>query len=342
MIINEKMLEYAMRNDSVVVITGPTACGKSKLAVELAKIHNGEIINADSLQVYKGLRIITAVPDECQVKQIPHHLYGVLSPDKDRSTLGWWMSEALKKIDEILARGNLPIIVGGTGLYISGLLYGVAMIPDIPESIIIKVATDFVNLGNKSFWEKLVEFDPLIKDRINQSDSQRMKRAYAVKLATGKSIVEWWNEGNTSVEHRYEVFFINKDRRYLYQQCNARFFQMIENGAIEEVMAFRKTYGDTFGTINNAIGLTEIESYLDGKMPLSDVINLAQARTRQYAKRQITWFRNKLSPDYIITENDDKIALKEMSELLTRVCSRHAEVEDESDRSAHTISSATL
>lgn len=306
-----------MSSKHVVVITGPTACGKSKLAVNIADNFNGEIINADSLQIYKGLKVLTAVPTGNEISRVKHHLYSILQPNTERSTLGWWLDAAMSAIDDIISRGKLPIVVGGTGLYINGLLYGITPIPDIDPSILSSVEKEFVSLGAEEFWKKLIVIDPLAESVIKNSDPQRMKRAYAVKIGTGKSITEWWKIKGQIPDYNFQVFLINKDKEYLYEQCNARFFKMIESGAIQEVIEFRQTYGDIFGTINNAIGLTEIEEYLDGKISLSEVINAAQIRTRQYAKRQMTWFRNKLVPTHTISENDDNEILEKVSRLIS-------------------------
>lgn len=298
-------------NDLVVVIAGPTASGKSNLALRLAESFDGEIINADSLQVYKGLKVLTAVPAGGDMGDVRHHLYGVLEPGVGRSTLGWWFDQARAAIEDVAGRGRLPIVVGGTGLYINGLVYGVTPMPDVDSSVREQISHEFTSIGSENFWNRLARMDEKVVGMIRPTDTQRMKRAYEVKSATGVSVIDWWKKPPVTVGRRFLVILINKERSYLFKQCDVRFIKMIEAGAVHEVIEFRKKYGDLFGTIRNAIGLTEIEQYLDGKSSLGDAINVAQVRTRQYAKRQITWFRNKLRPDHIISENDDVEIFKE-------------------------------
>lgn len=290
----------------VIIIVGPTASGKSNLALNLAENLAGEIINADSVQIYKGLKILTAAPSDEDLMKVPHHLYSVIDPFICRTTVADWRCLAVKEIDEIFAKGKLPIVVGGTGMYIYSLMNGISNIPEIPIEIHKSIEEKFNEIGKDAFWNMLLLMDPNVSKHIRCTDSQRMRRAAEVKLHTGKSIFEWWSNPVETEGYNFLTILINKDREYLYNNCNKRFWEMIDKGAIEEVIEINRKCMQYPYTLQNVIGLKEISSYLDGKINISEAISNAQKRTRHYAKRQITWFKHHLTPDLAINSHNDE------------------------------------
>ena len=286
----------------IVLISGPTASGKSNFSIKLAKKINGEIINADSMQVYKELKILSARPDPKDYKKIKHHLYGFHNVKNNFST-GDWLKQAIKKIKEVKKRKKTPIFVGGTGLYFKALMDGLVSIPNIPIRYRNKIRTLHKELGQKKFYQKLLKLDPKSKDKINPTDAQRSIRAYEVKQFTKKSLHDWFK--NTKSFFNKDEFFkiyIDFPRDKLIQRISKRTERMIKIGAIKEVKRFNKLKVKKDKSVNKAIGINEIREYLHDKKNLSDVIEKISIKTRQYAKRQSTWSRGnmmnwlKLSP----------------------------------------------
>ncbi len=279
----------------IILIYGPTASGKSKFAVALAKKINGEIINADSMQVYKELKILSARPNQKDYKKIPHHLYGFQNAKKNFST-GHWLKLANEKILEIRKRKKVPILVGGTGLYFKALTEGLVEIPNIPIRFRNKVRSLHKKIGPKKFFFKLIELDPLAKKYLNPLDTQRVIRSYEVKSFTKKSIYEWFK--NTKSKYEQKDFFkilIDFPRDELIEQINLRSSEMIDQGAILEVKKFVKLKIRKNKTATKAIGISEINEFLNKKIQISELIEKISIKTRQYAKRQTTWGRGRMS-----------------------------------------------
>ena len=278
----------------IVLIYGPTASGKSSFAIKLAKKISGEIINADSMQVYKELKVLTARPLKKDYNNIKHHLYGFQSVKKKFST-GDWLKLVKEKIENIKKRKKVPILVGGTGLYFKALTDGLVNIPNIPIKFRKNVRYLHKKMGSKKFFSKLVKLDPLTKNFLNSSDTQRAIRAYEVKSFTKKSLYDWFR--NTKSEFEKKDFFkiyIDYPRSKLINRINIRAVKMIENGAIPEVRSFINLKVPQSKTASKAIGIKEIRDYLKKKIEKPDVIEKISIKTRQYAKRQTTWGRGNM------------------------------------------------
>ena len=278
----------------IVLISGPTASGKSSFAIQLAKKINGEIINADSMQIYKQLRIISARPDPKKYQKINHHLYGFHDAKKSFST-GDWLKLAKQKIKKIQKKNMIPIIVGGTGLYFKALTDGLVEIPNIPARLRNEVRNLHQRLGQREFFKKLLKIDSSYKGKINTFDSQRSIRAYEVKKFTKKSLNEWFK--NTKSDFSKDDFvkiYIDYPRQELIERINIRTEQMIKKGAIKEVKDFLKLKIKKDMSVLKAIGISEIKEYLSKKKELDEIIEKISIKTRQYAKRQSTWARGNM------------------------------------------------
>ena len=278
----------------IILISGPTASGKSNFSIKLAKKINGEIINADSMQVYKELKILSARPDPKDYKKIKHHLYGFHSVKKNFST-GEWLKLAIKKIKEVRKRKKTPIFVGGTGLYFKALTDGLVSIPNIPVRFRNKIRDQHKSLGQKRFYQKLIKIDPKSKEKINPTDSQRSIRAYEVKQFTKKSLHDWIQNTKSYFEKEELLkIYIDYPRGELVQRICKRAEQMIKVGAINEVKRFLNLKVRKDKSVNKAIGINEIKEYLEKRKDIDDVIEKISIKTRQYAKRQSTWARSNM------------------------------------------------
>ena len=275
----------------IILIYGPTASGKSDFAIQLAKKTQGEIVNADSIQIYKDLKILTARPHKKDFEKIKHHLYGFQKSNKDFS-VGDWLKIVVKKIKEIKKRKKVPILVGGTGLYFKALTEGLIEIPLIPSKFRNKIRSLHKSIGQEKFYKKLLRLDPLILGKINSTDTQRSIRAYEVKLYTKKSVIEWYK--NTKSNFKKNEFFkiyIDYPRIELIRKINLRTKRMMDIGAISEVKKFLKLGISKNKSISKAIGVAEIKDFIKKKMVEEEVIEKISIKTRQYAKRQATWAR---------------------------------------------------
>ena len=278
----------------IILISGPTASGKSNFSIKLAKKINGEIINADSMQVYKELKILSARSNSKDYQKIKHHLYGFHSVKINFST-GDWLKCAIKKIKEVKARKKTPIFVGGTGLYFKALTDGLVSIPNIPIRFRNTIRSLHKNLGQKKFYQKLLKLDPNSKKKINPTDSQRSIRAYEVKQFTKKSLHDWFqNTKSYFVKDDFFKIYIDYPREELIQRINKRTEQMIEIGVINEIKRFLKLKVRKDKSVNKAIGIHEIKEYLEKRKDISNVIEKISIKTRQYAKRQSTWARGNM------------------------------------------------
>jgi len=296
----------------IILISGPTASGKSKFAINLAKKAKGEIINADSMQVYKELRILTARPSIKEYKKIKHHLYGFLNVKKKFST-GEWLKLSQKKIEEIRKRKKIPILVGGTGLYFKALTDGLVKIPNIPTKVRNSIRNLQKKLGQKKFYLKLLKVDPNIKGKIIETDIQRSIRAYEVKLHTKKSLYDWFK--NTKSKFSKDDFFkiyIDYPRQELIERIALRTKEMLNRGAINEVKKFLKLKIKRDNSSNKVIGIAEIKEYLEQKSDLKEVKEKITIKTRQYAKRQSTWARGQMI-------NWNKIQPQDLKKFLKKI-----------------------
>ena len=278
----------------IILIAGPTASGKSKFAIQLAKKINGEIVNADSMQVYKELKILTARPKKTDEKKIKHHLYGIQSVKKDFST-GTWLRHAKKKIKEIRKRNRIPILVGGTGLYFKSLIDGLVKIPNIPKKFRNKIRSLQNKFGQKNFYNKLLKLDPKIINYVKSNDVQRSIRAYEIKKYTKLSILDWFKK-TKKVFHQDEFvkIYIDFPRQKLLTRISKRIDQMFKEKMINEVIRFNKLKVKKDKSANKVIGIQEINSYIKGINTMEDTKEKILIKTRQYAKRQMTWARGQM------------------------------------------------
>ena len=279
----------------IFLIAGPTASGKSSFAIKLAKKINGEIINADSMQVYKELKILTARPKKKDQKNIKHHLYGFQNVKKNFST-GEWLIFAKKKIKEIKKKNKTPILVGGTGLYFKAITEGLVKIPKVPLKLRNQIRDLQKKLGQDEFYERLIKIDPLVKNKINSKDPQRSIRAYEVKKYSNVSLIDWFKKTDKKFEDEdFLKIYIEVSRPDLIERINRRVHEMFRNGAIHEVKGFLKIKVKNDKSPNKIIGIKEIDKFLMGEYDLRTVKDLISIKTRQYAKRQSTWARGQMS-----------------------------------------------
>jgi tRNA dimethylallyltransferase len=285
----------------VLVIAGPTASGKTVLALELAEAFGGTVINADSRQIYRDLRVLTARPDTTAEERAPHRLYGFLDA-AERGSVANWRALALGEIVVATRAGRLPILVGGTGLYIRAIEQGLAPVPEIPEEIRHEAVDLHRCLGGVAFRERLAELDPAGARRLFPGDRQRLVRAYEVVRSTGTPLVAWQRRLHPSSPYRFATILLMPPRETLYATCDVRFLRMIEANALGEAAALARRGLDPDLPVMKSVGLSELLRYLQGEMPLEAAIAAAQRATRQYAKRQTTWFRHQSAPDLTLAE----------------------------------------
>ena len=278
----------------IILIAGPTASGKSEFAIKIAKKINGEIINADSMQVYKQLKILTARPTQKNQKKIKHHLYGFQNVAKKFST-GAWLKLAIKKIKEIRKKNKVPILVGGTGLYFKALTDGLVKIPNIPLKIRNEARYMQKKIGQENFYKKLIKLDSLAINQIYPNDVQRTIRAYEIKKYTKISMYKWFKKTKQFFNKDvFLKFYIDFNREKLIERINSRVEKMFKNGAIKEVQRFNKLIIKKENSANKVIGIQEISKYLNGEIGLLEAKKQILIKTRQYAKRQTTWARGQM------------------------------------------------
>ena len=288
-----------MTKQTVHVIGGPTASGKSAHALTLAQKIGGVIINADSLQLYNGLPMLTAQPSAEDKALAPHLLYGITPPDVTLTAMDW-RKMALTALETITEDGKIPIIVGGTGFYIKTLMEGLSPIPEIPNEVRILSEDLMDQLGIEAFFTQLKTLDPVLCEKIDPQNRRRLVRAYEVIAHTGKPMSYWQSFPPVGAPDQYDfqVQIILPERDTLYDRCNARFDIMVASGVVEEVRQFDdlimagKVPFDC--ALTHALGFQPLQQHVRGEMDLETAIILSKNETRHYAKRQTTWFKNQM------------------------------------------------
>lgn len=286
-------------NFDAILITGPTASGKSALALRLARERGGVVINADSMQVYDTLRVLTARPSEDEMEGVPHLLYGHVPASSLYST-GEWLREISALLPDLRKQGRFPVIVGGTGLYFKALTGGLSDMPAIPDEIRDRLRARLIEEGAAVLHAELSRLDPAMAEGLQPGDGQRIVRALEVIEATGKSIRDFQKANGPVIidPERTQKFVVLPERPVLHDRINRRFETMMESGAVEEVKALLALNLPPEATAMKAIGVSQIADMLAGRMSEAEVIEKSAAATRQYAKRQMTWFRNQMGPDW--------------------------------------------
>ncbi|MGY5805216.1 tRNA (adenosine(37)-N6)-dimethylallyltransferase MiaA [Rhizobium sp. LEGMi12c] len=288
-----------MSNIDAILITGPTASGKSALAVELARSHDGVVINADSMQVYDTLRVLTARPSEVDMEGIPHHLYGHVPAGQAYST-GVWLREAGALIERLRDEGRMPVFVGGTGLYFKALTGGLSDMPEIPPDIRNQLRGRLLAEGPEVLHRELAEGDNAVAETLNPQDGQRIVRALEVLEATGQSIAAFQGKTGPLIidPDRARKIVVLPERAILHERINSRFETMLALGAEAEVRALLALDLPPEMPVMKAIGVAQIAAMLRGAMTRAEVVENGAAATRQYAKRQMTWFRNQMNESW--------------------------------------------
>jgi tRNA dimethylallyltransferase len=301
---------------SAVIIAGPTASGKSALALELAAALDGTIINADSQQIYRDLKILSARPDAAAMRRVPHRLYGFLDA-AERGSVGRWRALALTEIAAAQPKGSLPFLVGGTGLYLRAIQHGLAAVPPIPAAIRAEAAALYDELGGTAFRERLMALDPAAA-RLPSGDRQRLMRAWEVVRATGRPLGDWQRAAAPPVPCRFATILIMPPREALYAACDARFAAMIANGAVDEAaaLAVRGLAPDL--PAMKAVGVPELLRHLRGEIGLAEAVAAGQRATRRYAKRQMTWFRHQMMPNLILDQQISEALLCQSRDFIAR------------------------
>jgi tRNA dimethylallyltransferase len=299
----------------IILIAGPTGSGKSEIALRLAKKINGEIINADSMQVYKEIKILSARPES--YSNVSHYLYGNISV-KNNFSAGEWLKKVKLNLNKIVKKKKQPIFVGGTGLYFKLLTEGISNIPKIPDSIRTKARKLNAKLGNDKFYNLLIKLDPLINNRIKKNDTHRLIRAYEVITFTKKSLIDWQKKNkNYFSNYHFIKIFINPENSFLQKLLRLRLKKMFELGAVDEVKKFLKLKINKSLPANKILGIEEIKKYLDKKISLEQAFEETFIRTRRYVKRQRTWFRGHMKDWTSIFNPNFDILTKKIINLVT-------------------------
>ncbi|SIR07643.1 tRNA dimethylallyltransferase [Rhizobium sp. RU33A] len=292
-------MEDPDKNNDAILITGPTASGKSALALQFARRHDGVVINADSMQVYNTLRVVTARPSEAEMGGVRHELYGHVPAGQTYST-GDWLREARVLLERLKHENRLPVFVGGTGLYFKALTGGLSEMPAIPAGLRSEIRDRLEIDGTEALHRKLAEVDPAMAQRLSPGDGQRIVRALEVFRATGRSIAEFQKQSGPMLvdPDRTLKLVVLPDRAVLHDRINRRFEQMMDQGAVEEVEALLSLGLRPEMPAMKAIGVAQIADMLAGRITRHEAVERASAATRQYAKRQMTWFRNQMDESW--------------------------------------------
>lgn len=300
----------------VIVITGPTASGKSTLAVALAERHRGTVINADAMQTYNAFPILTAQPTTAERRRVPHALYGVLPLDEILSAARW-RALADAEIERGLAAGRTPILCGGSGLYLRTLMQGIATIPDTPAGLRDQANAEWTSLGPEAFRARLAERDPAIVGRLKPGDRQRHVRAWEVLVATGRPLSAWQASEGEPSRWRFATVLLAPQRSWLRDRIEKRFDAMLAGGVLAEVRAVFDRAPEPRWPGLKAHGAPELFAHFRGELTLDDARRIGIDHTRQYAKRQMTWFRHQMAPDVVVDPTSDA-GLELTEKLLTK------------------------
>ena len=294
----------------IFLISGPTASGKSKFAVKLAKKINGEIINADSMQIYKEFKVLNTRPNKILTKQIRHHLFGIISVKK-KFSVARWLKLTKQIIKKISKKNKIPIIVGGTGLYFKSLTEGLVKIPSLPAKIRYEVINKQKKMGQKKFYKDLIKIDPKSKSKINPFDKQRAIRAYEIKKFTNISLFDWFKKTKSTFKNeQFEKIYLDFSRETLIKKIEKRCSKIINLSTINEVKSFKKLNISQELSANNIIGINEISEFLDKNCNLEQAREKILIKTRQYAKRQATWSRGQMKDWIRLKESEIDTYLK--------------------------------
>ncbi|RAK58641.1 tRNA (adenosine(37)-N6)-dimethylallyltransferase MiaA [Phenylobacterium hankyongense] len=284
------------------LIAGPTASGKSALALKLAQATGAEIVNADSMQLYRDLRVLSARPSPDEAAQAPHHLFGTVDA-ADGWSVGRWLRAATQALDEIAARGRPAVVVGGTGLYFSALTQGLAEIPPVPADVRRTAEAEYGQMGEDDFRARLAAHDPAAAERIAPGDRQRLVRAWEVRAATGVALSDWQRTGEAALPAgAWRAIALEPPRAALYDRCDARLEAMLDDGALSEVAALVARGLDPELPAMKAVGVREFAAHLRGDVGLKAALAAARQETRRYAKRQLTWMRGRMADWPRLTE----------------------------------------
>ena len=301
----------------IILLAGPTASGKTKIAIKLAQKINGEIINTDSMQVFKDFQILSSRPNKNELKLAKHHLYGFQSSGAIFST-GKWLKLAENKIRHIINKGKVPILVGGTGLYFKAITDGISKIPNIKFTDRNKIRNLHKKIGQKKFYKRLIKLDPISKNKISSTDTQRTLRAYEVKKYTKKSIYDWAKKTEPLFKNYvFKKFFINTPKNQLLKNIELRTQEMINKKCINEVIKFKKKGLKKTLSPNKIIGVQEILRFLKGELDPKSLFELMNIKTRQYAKRQKTWSRAHMSDWHMVYSSNSSTLLKKILNLVS-------------------------
>ena len=286
----------------IIVVAGPTASGKSRAALEVAEEFGGAVVNADSMQVYGELDILSARPGFAQTARVPHLLYGCMSAAQACSA-GRWLEMAAAAVSEVRAMGRLPVFAGGTGLYIKALTEGLAPVPEIRPDIRTRARALHQEQGGEEFRDRLAELDPQAATELPAGDTQRLIRAFEVAQATGRTLKEWQAEHPSTppIEGNFASVLLIPPREALYEAINERFMHMMEEGALDEARALFDLGLDPGLPAMKALGVRELVRHLGGETDLDQAVQLAMRGTRQYAKRQYTWLRHQIDGSYVVS-----------------------------------------
>lgn len=284
---------------SLIILSGPTASGKSSIADLIYDVYPSRIINADSMQIYNALPILSAQPEDLNQDNDKYCLYGSI-PYTERCSVAKWVNMATEEIDRSIHDKKIPVIVGGTGLYLKALLDGIIEIPDVNSDVRLKIREKFDKIGKEDFYKDLLLKDPKVGGKIHSNDSSRMIRAMEVYEQTGLSIYDFKYKKKMLRKNCMHISLF-PDRDALYDNCEKRFDEMLEDGVVEEVQEFMQRSTESRCAIENALGYDEIKSYLEGDIDLDQAKEKAKQMTRNYAKRQMTWFRNQMTDKECVT-----------------------------------------
>lgn len=297
-------MEDNIKNDKpkIVVICGPTASGKTALGIKIAQQANGEIISSDSMQIYKDMDIGTAKPTPEERAQAVHHLVDFVSPD-ERYSVADFKKDATEKIEDILSRGKLPIIVGGTGLYVNSLIYNIEYKEEITD---IEYRNELEKVDLETLYKQAQEIDPEAAAKVSQNDRKRITRILEIYHTTGKTKTQMEAESRKEVKYDYKIFVLTPERDKLYERINLRVDLMMQAGLVDEVKQLLQKYNE-FPTAMQGLGYKEVKEYLDGEITEEEMVEKIKQESRHYAKRQLTWFRQYKDATWLNTFDENNV-----------------------------------